>query len=75
MRVSRAQKISTVVDSRSMVNGSYVSRAQKISTVVDNSPASVTAPVSRAQKISTVVDADLKRMREQFHALKKFLLL
>ena len=33
--VSRAQKISTVVDRKCVMVGSRVSRAQKISTVVD----------------------------------------
>ena len=55
-QVSRAQKISTVVDPYPITHDYTVSRAQKISTVVDNLMAGGGIEVSRAQKISTVVD-------------------
>ena len=54
--VSRAQKISTVVDTCVWAAQYVVSRAQKISTVVDLMPLPYMTNVSRAQKISTVVD-------------------
>ena len=59
--VSRAQKISTVVDKSSGHIKQKVSRAQKISTVVDMSASGTYRRVSRAQKISTVVDAAARR--------------
>ena len=74
--VSRAQKISTVVDAFAQGSQKNVSRAQKISTVVDQIPARKCVVVSRAQKISTVVDKSGARfLARSFHALKKFLLL
>ena len=54
--VSRAQKISTVVDIGQFSVDHLVLRAQKISTVVDIGQFSVDHLVLRAQKISTVVD-------------------
>ena len=73
--VSRAQKISTVVDRLFKKHLSMVSRAQKISTVVDAGCVEAVIDVSRAQKISTVVDLVNKVTQILFHALKKFLLL
>ena len=73
--VSRAQKISTVVDVKSSFSYPTVSRAQKISTVVDGEPVHTNSAVSRAQKISTVVDCLRRILGSLFHALKKFLLL
>ena len=73
--VSRAQKISTVVDLRVLPIPHQVSRAQKISTVVDKDYFKYGALVSRAQKISTVVDIGVLVYTSRFHALKKFLLL
>ena len=73
--VSRAQKISTVVDILSAVVYGVVSRAQKISTVVDTPYVTGMSSVSRAQKISTVVDKGIEMFDAKFHALKKFLLL
>ena len=60
--VSRAQKISTVVDFISSICLLFVSRAQKISTVVDNVLIVNQNKVSRAQKISTVVDFSAVRL-------------
>ena len=75
MHVSRAQKISTVVDKIVVQDVKEVSRAQKISTVVDLTSLTAMRVVSRAQKISTVVDALWQSSNFAFHALKKFLLL
>ena len=73
--VSRAQKISTVVDLPVFWCAFEVSRAQKISTVVDFVWRYDLRKVSRAQKISTVVDIVGQFPIWLFHALKKFLLL
>ena len=73
--VSRAQKISTVVDISAQSISVCVSRAQKISTVVDIQMKFKVSIVSRAQKISTVVDIWYNWDSITFHALKKFLLL
>ena len=73
--VSRAQKISTVVDLAADTYDLSVSRAQKISTVVDSVRVASISRVSRAQKISTVVDYYEHSTNDKFHALKKFLLL
>ena len=73
--VSRAQKISTVVDTNSS-KGTYKRFTRSKNFYCCRYAASdAEALVSRAQKISTVVDLGVIMTDFVFHALKKFLLL
>ena len=74
--VSRAQKISTVVDGEPVCAYSAVSRAQKISTVVDNcSPLYCRPCFTRSKNFYCCRCIGRVARLRSFHALKKFLLL